>query len=163
MHAARDVVVMPRQVHVPRPNPERLDWPVVRTYVPIEEVWQATGLGTAGVIREKSNGKWAVAFFWLSLMEDGLVSRFGDEDTTPEAVASLLEEIGTKIPPMQAGSIDQAAAYVWGAYVLSQTQAFCCRLSTACGEHPVAVTCTSGQTAARKSVLRTRQPGCSTR
>jgi hypothetical protein len=119
---ARDVVMIPRQVHVPRPNPEVLAWPVIRAYVPIEEAWQATGLGTAGVIREKPNGKWVIAFFWLSLMEDGLVNLFGDDDTTPEAVTSLLEDLGTNIPPMQEGSIDQAAAYVWGAYVLSQTQ-----------------------------------------
>jgi hypothetical protein len=77
-------------------------------------------VGSAGVIRRSPSGRWAFAFFWISLLEDGLVHIFGDEDRTPEEVEAFLRGVRLRIPPMEEGSIELAADYIWGAYALGE-------------------------------------------
>jgi len=101
-------------------RPEVGSWPVVRAYVPIEDAWRATGCGSAAVIRERPDGRWATGFFTMSLLDDGLMGMFGKDDDTPEKCESWLKQIRPMIPPMEEGPIELAAEYIWGAYALGQ-------------------------------------------
>jgi hypothetical protein len=106
----------------PRIRREAQSWPVVGAYVPIRDVWRATGYGTAGVIREQPNGRQASAFFILNLSEDGLTMMFGKDDETPKETDSMVKSMGSELPPMEAGPIELVSEYVWGAYVLGETK-----------------------------------------
>jgi hypothetical protein len=107
-----------------RLRPEVRSWPIVRAYVPVRDAWQATGFGTAGVIREQPDGRWATAFFWISLLDEGLVNLFGKDDTTAEECDTFLKSLDPLMPPTEEGPVELAAQYIWGAYALGQKKGF---------------------------------------
>src|SRR5436305_628633 len=81
--------------HLP---PDRLSWPVVRAYVPLRESWLATGHGTAGVIRRRPDGKWATAFFPISLLRSGITSMFGKNGEAPADREDMMTRMWDYIP-----------------------------------------------------------------
>lgn len=100
--------------------PDRASWPVVRAYVPLRDAWQATGYGTAGVIRVGPNGQAAAAFFVLNLAQQGLTSMFGQDMDSVTAATKLLTGAQGVVPPYEEGSVELAADYVYGAWALAE-------------------------------------------
>lgn len=96
-----------------------LSWPVVRAYVPDRDAWRATGLGTAGVVRERPDGRWGYSFFFISLLDNGIVMMFG-KDSTARAFDKEINEIRDMGPPFEDGTIELVSDYVWGAYALAK-------------------------------------------
>lgn len=100
------------------PDPE--SWPVVLAYAPVPDIWRATGLGTAAVVRRRPDGRLASAFFTIHLLNHGLELVFGKPDATPEETHELISTIRSEVPPMEESSIGQTALYAWGAFALSE-------------------------------------------
>ena len=103
---------------------DALQWPVVRAYVPQYEAWMATGLGTAGIIRQRPDGKWASAYFWIALNEGGIDNMFGKPATDEQENKRVLDDLGGNLPPYEEGDAELAARYVWGAYAWSMDKGY---------------------------------------
>jgi hypothetical protein len=99
--------------------PDASSWPIARAYTPVPDVWRATGFGTAGIVREQPDGRWSYAFFNISLLDDGITGIFGKDNEDPEELDSFLTTLKEGMPPLQEGSVDLAAEYIWGAYAYS--------------------------------------------
>lgn len=100
--------------------PDRASWPVVKAYVPLRDAWQATGYGTAGVIRVGPNGKSAAAFFVLNLAQQGLHSMFGRDMDSLTAATKVLTGMQGLVPPYEEGPVELAAEYVYGAWAFAE-------------------------------------------
>ena len=96
-----------------------LSWPVVRAYVPDQDAWRATGFGTAGIVRERPNGRWAHSFFSISLLDNGIVAMFG-KDSTAKEFEKTISHMRDVVPPFQNGTVELVSDYVWGAYALTE-------------------------------------------
>jgi len=59
-------------------------WPIVHAYVPVEEVWRATGLGTAGIVRRQPGDRYAYALFPIKLLERGISMMVGKDDLSSQ-------------------------------------------------------------------------------
>jgi hypothetical protein len=94
-------------------------WPVVRSFVPRQEVWNVCGFGNAGLVREQPGGLLSLTMFELSLIDGGIHTAFTKGDLTPENLGALLEIIALQAPPWQDGPLELASRFVWGAYALS--------------------------------------------
>ncbi len=101
-----------------RGSSDRRSWPVVKAYVPVEDCFRATGCGTAGVLRQGPDGSLTSAFFTIELIQGGLTGAFGKDGTDAEIEAAL-RAMSASIPPLEPGSVDLAARYIWGAYAWS--------------------------------------------
>lgn len=97
-------------------------WPIVRAYVPQRDAWLASGVGTAGIIRERPDGRWASAYFTFSVLEGGVIVVFGKDETTPAANDELLESSTEHIPPFEPGPPELAAAFIRGALAFGAEQ-----------------------------------------
>jgi hypothetical protein len=106
----------------PERLPEAHAWPVDRVYVPIPDVWCATGMGTVAVVRRRPDGRIAYGAFLLNLSEHGITGAFGKTDPRPAAEESFLDDMRDMIPPMQEGSLEDASAFVYGAMALADSQ-----------------------------------------
>ncbi len=102
--------------------PDVETWPVVRAYVPVRNVWEATGLGTAGVVRRQPDGRYASAFFVIELLEHGLRGAFGGRDETLAKVERDLALLSDNFPLCEEGPVELAASYAWGARALADAQ-----------------------------------------
>jgi hypothetical protein len=102
---------------VPIATDER-SWPIKRAYVPIDDVFRATGFGTAAVVRQRPDGKIAYAFFMISLLDEGIQAMFGKGDSNEEDFEELLTDSAPAMPPFEEGAPDLAAKYIWGAHAL---------------------------------------------
>ncbi|WP_437595839.1 hypothetical protein WMF28_25000 [Sorangium sp. So ce590] len=100
--------------------PDAESWPLVRAVAPVPDIWRATGLGTAGVVRRRPDGRLACAFFTIHLLAGGLQLAFGKLDGTPQETDELVDGIRGQIPPMAESPIEQAALHAWGAFALSE-------------------------------------------
>lgn len=100
--------------------PEARTWPLVRAYAPVADVWQATGLGTAAVVRRRPDNHCVSSFFTIHLLDHGLQMVFGKSGTTLEETDHIIASLRDEIPPMEESSIEQAALYAWGAFALSE-------------------------------------------
>lgn len=94
-------------------------WPVIKSFVPWPEVWNACGFGSAGVVQEQPGGLLSLTFFQLSLIDGGLGLAFQKGDLTPEKMEDLLENLTHLAPPWQEGPLELTSRYVWGAYAMS--------------------------------------------
>ena len=105
------------------PVPQGVEsWPVVRAYVPVPDAWRATGVGTAGIVREQPDGRQAYAFFVIELLEHGLKSTFGKYDASPADLDSMVASLSEMIPPMEEGSPETAAKFIWGARAVADAE-----------------------------------------
>ncbi len=95
------------------------EWPVHRAYVPLEDAWKATGMGTAGIVRVGPEGMLHAAWFWLDLRDGGLANIFGKQGLTEKQLGDFEKKILPDVPPCVQGSADDAALYVWGAHAMS--------------------------------------------
>lgn len=96
-------------------------WPVVRAYGPDRDAWAATGFGSAVVVRQQPDGRWAFAAFWISLLDGGLTMFFGNSNEIPqEWERAFFHDMEPKIPPLEEAPIELVSDYVWGAYVFGQ-------------------------------------------
>jgi hypothetical protein len=95
--------------------------PVIRAYVPVGDCWNATGLGTAGVVRQHPDGNVTYAFFWIHLLENGLKSAFGKDHEPIEEMESFLVELAPMMPPMEQGPVTLASKLIWGAYAFADS------------------------------------------
>lgn len=96
-------------------------WPVERIYVPVPDVWRATGMGTAAIMRRRPDGRLAYSVFLLKLSEHGISGVFGKADEVA-GTKDFLGDLRDMIPPMQEGSLADAAVFVYGAMALSEAQ-----------------------------------------
>ncbi len=103
---------------------EATTWPIVRAYLPARDVWSATGLGTAGVIRRRPDGLYSTAFFMLELLEHGLKGACGKDGETLAEVEEFLHRMRDHILPMEEGPLELAAAYAWGGRALAESEGF---------------------------------------
>jgi hypothetical protein len=105
----------------PTTHPPYLTWPVVRCYVPLADVWHASGFGSAGVIRQRpeGDGKLISAFFEFSLIDGGLKGMIGKDETTDAEEREFLDSLKDLTPRMQPGSLNDLSRFVWGAYGMS--------------------------------------------
>lgn len=99
-------------------------WPIVRAYVPVEDVFRISGLGTAGIVRRRPDGRCAWAMFKLDLMDHGLGMMFGKDDETIESIDQTLEGMRDLLPAFEEGTPELAAAYIWGAWALAEEEGF---------------------------------------
>lgn len=107
------------------PLPPGVDsWPIVRTFVPVRDVWEAAGLGTVGVIRQQPDGRFANAFFVLELIEHGLKMAFGGRDETLAKIEGDLAGLAGKLPPFEEGPVELAASFAWGARAFSEREGY---------------------------------------
>jgi hypothetical protein len=97
-------------------------WPVVKSYVPVEDCFRATGYGTAGVVRRAPNGSIAGAFFVLALIRGGVTGAFGKDGSSEAQVDGILHSLKGSVPPFEPGPAGLAARYIWGAYAWSLKQ-----------------------------------------
>ncbi len=111
----------PRATPLP---PGAESWPVVRAFVPVRNVWEATGLGTAGVIRQQPDGRYASAFFALELLEHGLKMTFGGRDESLAKVEADLAGLVRRFPPCEEGPVELAASFAWGARAFSEAEGY---------------------------------------
>lgn len=101
--------------------PDAHTWPVERIYVPVSDVWCATGMGTAAIMRRRPDGRLACGAFLLKLSEHGLSGAFGHADAA-SGTGEFLGDLLDKIPPMEEGSLADAAVFVYGAVALAAAQ-----------------------------------------
>ncbi len=87
--------------------------------VPVEDVFRATGFGTAGIVRQRPNGKLSYAFFNFSLLQQGVTAIFGKDDVTEQDIIDISRDMKDLMPEFALGSPELAARYIWGAYSLS--------------------------------------------
>ena len=102
-------------------SPGAQAWPVERICVPVPDVWRATGMGTVAIMRRRPDGRFAHAAFLLKLSEHGLSGMLG-QFAEPSAPRDFLGDLRGLIPPMQEGSLAEAAVYVYGAMALAEAQ-----------------------------------------
>jgi len=93
-------------------------WPIVRAYVPIQDVFRATGFGSAGIIRARPNGKWISAYFAIGLLDEGIKIMCGKDETDEAENAEFLKLFDQTSPPLEPGPPELAARYIWGAHSL---------------------------------------------
>lgn len=96
-----------------------LSWPVVHAYVPMWDAWRVSGLGTAGIVRERPDGHLTYSFFTINLLEDGINLMFGKTSTAQE-FDEMIECMRDQIPPFEDGAVKLVSDYVWGAHALSE-------------------------------------------
>lgn len=101
--------------------PEAHQWPIERIYVPVPDIWRATGMGTAAIVRRRPDGRFDYAAFLLKLSEHGLSGALGKAAET-SVPRDLLGDLRGLIPPMQEGSLADAAVFVYGAMALAEAQ-----------------------------------------
>lgn len=102
------------------------NWPIVAAYVPVPQVWRATGFGTAAIVREQPDGRAAYSFAVLGVAEGGLHIPGGKMDVPRQAAVPVLEELLQldQTPPSQPGPAALAGEFVWGAFALSLDRGF---------------------------------------
>jgi hypothetical protein len=116
---ARENQRNPVEASASEPKPADIrTWPIVRAYVPVEDVFRATGFGSAGLVRQDPNGKLRYSFVMISLLDGGIQGIFGKENSAEEELEKLLKEVGGEIPPYEIGQAGLAARYIWGAHAL---------------------------------------------
>ncbi|HZL19605.1 MAG TPA: SEC-C domain-containing protein [Polyangia bacterium] len=101
--------------------PDADAWPVERVYVPVSDVWRATGMGTVAIARRRPDGRLAYGAFLLKLSEHGISGAFGKADAAAGA-RDFLDDLLDMIPPMEEGSLADASVFVYGAMALAATQ-----------------------------------------
>lgn len=99
-------------------------WPIVRAYVPVEDVFRISGLGTAGIVRRRPDGRCAWSMFKINLMDHGIGMMFGKDDESIENIDQTLDEMRDTLPPFEEGTPELAAAYIWGAWALAEAEGF---------------------------------------
>jgi hypothetical protein len=93
-------------------------WPIVRAYAPIEDVFRATGFGSAGIVRSSPNGKWFTSYFGFSLSDAGITAMYGKDNTDETENAGVLNSLKHMTPAMEPAPPELAARYIWGAHAL---------------------------------------------
>jgi len=96
-------------------------WPIERAYVPVADVWRATGLGLAGVVRRQPNGLLTQVLFTISLLDRGLESIIGKCDMQEGEPESFLESIRQDLFPFEDGPAAVASQFIWGAREMSES------------------------------------------
>ncbi len=114
-------VLAPLRSAEPLP-PEAASWPLIRAYAPVADVWRATGLGTAGVVRRQPDGRYASVFCTLYLLQHGIEMALGWPDATLQETDERIAALRDMIPPMTESSIEEAAFYAWGAFALNELE-----------------------------------------
>ena len=107
-----------------RLRPGATEWPIARAYVPISDVWRATGLGTACIVRRQPNGKLTHACFTINLLEHGIELMAGKADQTLIELNDFFESMRDLVPPYEEGPTELASAYIWGAWALGEREGF---------------------------------------
>jgi hypothetical protein len=103
---------------------EAKKWPVIQAFVPVRDVFQATGFGTAGVIRLRPDGKWITSYFSISLADQGITMMYGKDSTNERENREFLESLTDGMPPMEPGPVELTSRYVWGAFALGESEGY---------------------------------------
>lgn len=101
---------------------DALSWPVVRAYQPVPDIWRASGLGTAGIVRRRPDGLCASSFFMFDLHDGGLKGMFGKPDGEEEEHDRLLKDADDFAPPCEEAPAEAAARWAWGMRAYSERQ-----------------------------------------
>jgi hypothetical protein len=93
-------------------------WPIERAFVPIDDIWRATGAGTVGIIRRSPGGECWSCIAPIQLNMGGITGFSGDMEKPLEKVLGFYQEMTQSclIPPSEEGPPELAARYLWGAY-----------------------------------------------
>jgi len=91
-------------------------WHIVRAYVPVADIWSATGIGTAGIVRRSPDGQYWSSFIPIQLNGGGAFAFFGDRSKPLADVEATIAMLTDRMPPMEDGDPDLACRYAYGAY-----------------------------------------------
>lgn len=93
-------------------------WPIKEVFIPLKAIWDIAGVGMVGVVQEQPDGLFSLTAFQLRLISRGLESIAFYSDLTREELEQKLAAMQNNYPYAEKGSLEQAAPYIWGAYVL---------------------------------------------
>lgn len=93
-------------------------WPVEKAFIPIADIWRATGVGTVGIIRRGPNGNCWTCFTPIQMNMGGIQSFSADADKPLQNVLDFFDNAisAAHLPPAEEGTAELAARYLWGAY-----------------------------------------------
>jgi hypothetical protein len=103
-------------------QPEIAQWPIVRAVAPVEAVWRATGLGSAGIFRRRPDGRLAWVLFKLDLCARGIDMAMGKPDDEATDIDALLADLRDVIPPFADAPAELSARYIWGAWAFAEAE-----------------------------------------
>jgi hypothetical protein len=94
------------------------NWPIEKTFVPISDIWKATGTGTVAIIRRSPSGNCWSCIAPIQLNMGGIMSFSGATDKPLQEILDLFNKMSGEVllPPSEEGSPELAARYLWGTY-----------------------------------------------
>jgi len=96
-------------------------WSVERAFVPLPDVWRATGLGCAGIVCRRPDERLEAGFFMINLLENGLTGMFGKADMSAADLEAFLDaRLVGAVPPFAEGPVELASRFAWGARALNE-------------------------------------------
>ncbi len=93
-------------------------WPILRVYVPIEDMWRACGHGSVMVFRGQPNGPAAMVLFGVDISRKGLAFVGGRSFRAQGEIDGFIDGQLDESRPFEEGSIELASKYLWGAWAL---------------------------------------------
>jgi hypothetical protein len=96
-------------------------WPLLRAYAPWRDCWNATGCGSAMVLRQAEDGRIALAVANAVLISGGMTVVLGGGFTTQTDVDAFLARMGDRLPPWEVATAEVAGDFAWGARALAES------------------------------------------
>jgi hypothetical protein len=94
------------------------NWPIEKVFVPVADIWKATGAGTVGIVRRGPSGNCWSCFAPIQLNMGGIQSFSGATDKPLQEILDFHSKtsIQALVPPSEEGTAELVARYLWGAY-----------------------------------------------
>ncbi len=119
-------VKKPKPVFPAKRQPSELpedapSWPLLRAYAPWRDCWNATGCGTAMVLRQAGDGRIALVAANAVLISGGMTVALGGGFATQTDVDAFLARMGDRLPPWEEATAEVAGDFAWGARALAES------------------------------------------
>src|SRR5258705_12691132 len=87
------------------------NWPIEKAFVPIADIWNATGAGTVGIVRRGPNGNCWSCFAPIQLNMGGIQSFSGGTDKPLQEIVDFFGKLSAHalIPPSEEGAPELVA------------------------------------------------------
>lgn len=93
-------------------------WPIVKAFVPDNEIMKICGVGSAGFLRQQPDELLSITFFIMNPLEGGISGVFTKNDLDLKELDKLMNILQKDLPPWHEGSSEKAALCIWGFYSL---------------------------------------------
>ncbi len=110
----------PGKVHRPLAR-DAHTWPLLRAQAPWRSCWDATGCGSAAVLRRAPDGRIGLAAMNVLLMSGGLSVAFGLTLGSEAEADDFLAEMDGTLAPWEDSPVEAASAFAWGARALAES------------------------------------------